>query len=102
MSRFDRLVARVDARVTIRLGEPFTVTPAGSKAIEANGVLDRDLARFGEYGEVTGKVSMVSFPAEVLKLNQGDRIENESGEAWLIEKEEENDGLMVKYSLRRV
>lgn len=96
---FDNKITRLDRRVFRKLGCTLTITPQTGTEYTATGIIDHNVAQLGEYGEVNGTTSMVSFIAsDVSELQRGDTVAL-GNQSWTIDQLSEDDGFIVKYTL---
>lgn len=91
MSDFDDAIAEADAALFEAFGEDATVQRGADAAVPVRVVLTRGVERFGDYGQVVGRVTVadlrnnewVAKPGDVLHLASGDRdvasIESDDG-----------------------
>lgn len=91
MSDFDAAVADMDAVLFDAFGEDATAQRGADAPVSVRVVLTRGVERFGDYGQVVGRVTVadlrnsvwVAKPGDVLHLASGDRtvasIESDDG-----------------------
>lgn len=81
MSEFDALAAGMDASLFETFGEDATVSRGVGAPVPVRVVITRGVERFGEYGQVVGRVTVadirnsewVAKPGDVLQLTSGAR-----------------------------
>ena len=79
-----------------RLADPCTVQrDAASPAVASRCIVDDGVARLGEYGQVIGRVRMVSFLKSEWDPARGNVVTLD-GVAQTVEAIEEDDGFVVK------
>lgn len=81
MSEFDALAASMDASLFETFGEDATVSRGAGDPVPVRVVITRGVERFGDYGQVVGRVTVadirnsewVAKPGDVLQLASGAR-----------------------------
>lgn len=81
MSAFDAAIAEMDATLFEVFGEDATAQRGADAPVAVRVVLTRGVERFGDYGQVVGRVTVadirnsewVAKPGDVLHLASGDR-----------------------------
>jgi hypothetical protein len=81
VSDFDAAIADADDALFEAFGTDATVSRGAEPAVDVRVVVTRGVARYGEYGQVVGRVTTVDFriaqwlprPGDVLHLPEGDR-----------------------------
>lgn len=81
-----------------QLADPCTVTRGAAQPVASRCIVEDGVARLGEYGQVIGRVRMVSFIKSEWDPARGDVVTID-GTAQTVEAIEEDDGLVVKVVL---
>jgi hypothetical protein len=81
-----------------RLADPCTVTRGAAAPVDSRCIVEEGDERLGEYGQVIGRVRMVSFIKSEWDPARGDVVTID-GTAQTVEAIEEDDGLVVKVVL---
>jgi hypothetical protein len=75
---------------------PVTIQRGAAALVGGRCIVDDGTAQVGEYGQVIGRVTRVSFIKAEWDPARGDIVTTEDGTARKIESIEEDDGLVVK------
>lgn len=86
--------ARMAGRLLHHLGRPALLR--GTVATQAS--LEHGVLVYGEYGQVTGTVSVATLPVEA-SPRQHDALEVD-GVAYVLDKLERSDGYLLRFILR--
>lgn len=81
MNDFDAAIAGADDALFDAFGTDSTVQRGVADVVDVRVVITRGVQRYGEYGQVVGRVTTVDFrnaqwvprPGDVLHLGEGDR-----------------------------
>lgn len=92
MSEFDAIAGIADEAIFDVFSDVVTAQRGASAPVSAKAVIDRNVAVVGEYGQVTSRVTKLSFINSEWRPKSGDVITLPGGVVRKVEEIESDDG----------
>ncbi len=96
MSEFDAILVDADSAIFGVFADVVTVKRGGGPAVSAQAVIDRDLEVLGEHGQVTGRVTKVSFRNADWRPKSGDIVTLPGGIQRKVDEVEADDAHVTR------